>query len=179
MRNRWVQALAIVARSVVALLSAAGCVALRYLWIDPRDVDAAQGMYGFGDVIYFLFLGGLFSLVPTLFLLRLLRAAEPFWRALSWACLPWAAAMPLVGVTYVAMMRGGLAGTAPAGLLSAFMILRGFVSPASLAGLGLAWIMCDSFPALRRRLAWSIALEVLALAAFGAWFMSAWLHVGR
>ena len=179
MRNRWVQALAIVTGYVVALLAAAGCVAVRYLWIDPRDADSAQGMYAFGDVIYFLFLGGLFSLVPTLFLLRLLRAAEPFWRALSWACLPWAAAMPLVGVTYVAMMRGGLAGTAPAGLLSAFMILRGFVSPASLAGLGLAWIMCGSWPTLRRRLAWSIALEVLALAAFGTWFMSAWLHAGR
>ncbi len=173
------QALAIVAGYVVALLAAAECVSLRYLWIDPRDVDSAQGMYSFGDVIYFLFLGALFSLVPTLFLLRLLPAAEPFWRALSWACLPWAAAMSLVGVIYAAMVRGGLEGTAPAVLLSAFMILRGFMSPASLAGLGLAWIMCGSWPTLRRRLAWSIALEVLALAAFGAWFMSAWLHADR
>ena len=179
MRNRWVQALAIVAGSVVALLAAAECVAFRYLWIDPRDVAGAQEMYSFGDIIYFLFLGGLFSLVPTLFLLRLLRAAEPFWRALSWACLPWAAAMPLAGVTYVAMVRGGLGGTALAVLLSAFMILRGFVSPASLAGLGLAWLMCGSWPTLRRRPAWSIALEMPALTAFGAWFMSAWRHVGR
>jgi len=176
MRNRWVQALAIVAGYVVALLAAAGCVALRYLWIDPRVADASSGMYAFGDLMYFLFLGGLFSLVPTLFLLR---TAEPFWRALSWACLPWAATMPLAGVTYVAMVRGRLEGTALAGLLPALLILRGMVSPASLAGLGLAWIMCGSWPTLRRRLAWSIALEVLALAAFGAWFMSAWLHAGR
>ena len=179
MRNRWVQALAIVAGYVVGLLAAAGSVALRYLWIDPRDADSAKGMYPFGDVIYFLFLGGLFSLVPTLFLLRLLRAAERFWRALSWACLPWAAAMPLVAVTYVALVRGGLEGTAPAALLSAFLILRGFVSPASLAGLGLAWLMCGSWPTPRRRLAWSIAREMLALTAFGAWFMSTWLHTGR
>jgi len=179
MKNRWVAALAIVAGYAVALLAAAGCVALRYLSIDPRDVACAQGMYSFGDDIYFLFLGGLFSLVPTLFLLRLLRAAEPFWRVLSWACLPWAAAMPLAGVTYVAIVRSVLGGTALAALPSAFMILRGFMSPASLAGLGLAWIMCGRWAVLRRRLARSIALEVLALAAFGAWFMSAWLHAGQ
>lgn len=173
------QALAIVTGYFVALLAAAGCVALRYLWIDPRDADAAQGMYAFGDLIYFLFLGGLFSLVPTFFLLRLLRVAEPFWRVFSWACLPWAAAMPVAAVIYVAMVRGGLEGTAPPALLSAFMILRGFLSPASLAGLGLAWLLCGSWPTLRRRLAWSIALEVLALAAFGAWFISALLQAGR
>jgi len=45
MQNRWVQALAIFAGYVAALLAAAGCVALRYLWIDPRDADAAQGAW--------------------------------------------------------------------------------------------------------------------------------------
>ena len=86
--------------------------------------------------------------------------------------------MPLAGTAYLAMVRGGFEGTGLALLLSLFLILRDFVSPASLAGLGLAWLMGDRWPTFRRRVAWAGALEVLALAAFGAWFTRLWLHAG-
>src|SRR5205814_7044532 len=119
----------------VALGAAAALVALRYLWADPQDVAASPGMYEFGDFLEFLVLGGLFSLVPTFFLLRMLCGAERFWRALSWACLAWAAAAPLVWLTDQAVGRGGQETSAGAAVLSLFVLLRGFVGPASFLGL--------------------------------------------
>jgi hypothetical protein len=170
MRTTALRGLVIAAGYLAALVAAAACVAVRYIWVDPRDVAASSGMYAFGDFIEFLVFGGLFSLVPTFFLLRMLRQVERFWRALSWMCLALAVEAPLVWLLYQAVARGGQEHSAGAALLSLFVLLRGFSSPAIFLGIAVAWIMCAPWPAIRRRLVWSLAFEAVALLSFGAWF---------
>jgi len=157
MKQPWRRALDIAAGYPAALGAAAGCVALRSLWIDPRDLAASPGRYAFGDVVELLVVAGLFALVPTVFLLRPLRRVERFWQALSWAVLVWAGAAPLVWLLQQAVARGAQPGVPGAALLSLFVLLRGFVSPASFLAIALAWLLCAPRPRIRRRLAWSLA----------------------
>lgn len=164
---------------VLALVGAGAFVAWRQGLIDPRDAAASSGMHAFGEVVSFLAVASVLSLVPTFLLLRILRESERGSAAVSKLLLLWAATAP------VAVLATAAASSGPAGqpmsspflaLASAFGILRLFVSPVALVAILLA---AGAFaqPRPRRRLRRAAGLEAAGLVALAAWLVRAlWSH---
>src|SRR5262249_55356323 len=67
----------IAAGFVLAAAAADFAVHARYWFIDPRDVAGSQGMFAAGDLILFVFVFGVLSLLPALFLLHTLLQTHP------------------------------------------------------------------------------------------------------
>ena len=161
---------------VLSFVLSFGVVQLRYLFLDPAVVEASSGMYAFGDLLGGLLLGGLFSLVPTWFLLRALANDPGLQGLLSWAGLAWAATAPVSPVMLFLGAGGASRGPLDQALLllHVLSVLRGVVIPGSLLALGLAWWLGRE-PAPRRRVAAALALELGGLLGVAAWLAKALL----
>ena len=82
MRTRGKVAL-VVTGYVVAVLVAAGVVAVYVALTDSPDRQASSGMYAFGDSLLFLAVFGVVGAVPTGAALFYLRSCRRFWPALA------------------------------------------------------------------------------------------------
>jgi hypothetical protein len=185
MSKPWVRAVAIAGGYCLALWAAGALVELRHRGVDPADIAASPGMWAFGDLMSFLVVAGVLCVLPTYFLLRMLRGVDQLWTTLSWACAGWGALAPLAVVSFrLISLPPPLAPGAARPILSpwqsaalvvsAMALLRMFVSPGSLGFLVLAWRMSLSPPA-RRRMLWAAALEACAMIPLAGWMISAML----
>jgi hypothetical protein len=68
---------------VAALLGALGIVWIYVIQTSGPVRDASPGMYGWGDMLFFLALFGAFSIVPTAFAFSLARRSSVFWTVCS------------------------------------------------------------------------------------------------
>ena len=161
MRTRSKVAL-VVAGYVVAVLVAAGVVAVYVSLTDGPDRQASSGMYAFGDSLLFLAVFGVVGAVPTGAGLFYLRPCRRFWPVLAVAALVIAATGALALVDYLA--TGTDRSLLPA-VWSAFGVLRILVAPLLALGFGLATVFA---PSRSPRLA-LLAAALTEVAVFGGW----------
>lgn len=163
----------ILAGYALALLAACLGPLMQYWFRDPDVAGHSSGMTAFGDLVWGMFVGGIFSLVPTVFLLRLLRGVQGFWRVLSWVGVPWVAAPYLAGAAFWLAGKLHQEGQGWGVALSAFLVVRGVACLPSLCGLVLAWFMCGAWPDLRSRLGRCVAADAVVVLAYGIWVFKA------
>lgn len=167
-----------------ALAVAGGCgsVWLAGLARDPRVVDASSGMYAFGDLLHFLLVAGLLSLVPTWLVIRALRRSPPAQGLVGTVLLLWAASgtAALLGFLVTGRLADGPAHTlsAWAALVSGLSVLRLVTCLPSLLLAVLGWRGLST-PEARRRATWAIRLEAVTCLAAGGWLVLALRSAGR
>jgi hypothetical protein len=83
---------------VAAFAAATVAVFIRQLLMQGSEADASSGMSAFGDSLYFFGVFGLLSLVPTAWLLIMLRPYAWFWSALSIGCLAASIIVPAITI---------------------------------------------------------------------------------
>ena len=147
---------------VVAVLVAAGVVAVYVALTDSPDRQASSGMYAFGDSLLFLAVFGIVGAVPTGVALFFVRSWRRCWPVLAVAALVIAATGALAIVDYLA--TGTDRSLLPA-VWSAFGVLRILVAPLLALGFGLATVFA---PSRSPRLA-LLAAALTEVAVFGGW----------
>ena len=137
--------------------------------LDPADPQASGGMQAFGDLLLFVGVFGVASLLPTGLALYWLRQHQGFWQAISSLGL----LLALTGVAAALLHAVGrhVAPHSVLGALAAFSVLRLLLSPLCALALGLGSLL-TAFTAQRRLLLLATALELLACAYIAvAWVM--------
>jgi hypothetical protein len=158
---------------IACLLIASAAVAIRIAATSGPDRQAAGGMYGFGDTIFFVAIFGVPALVPTGAALFFLKPYRLFWSVLS----ALAVALAATGIAAVVLYAiGRNATTSCLGTLAGYSVLRILVSPL----LALAFAVCAVFSSYRvPRIALFTAalIEVAVCAYVGAvWLVPLFLH---
>jgi hypothetical protein len=168
MRTRGKVAL-VVTGYVVAVLVAAGVVAIYTALTDSPDRQASSGMYAFGDSLLFLAVFGVVGAVPTGVGLFFLRSCRRCWPVLAVAALIIAATGALALAEYLVAWSGG---SPLLGAWSAFSVLRILVAPLLAIGFGLATVFAPSrFPRLAL-----LAATLAEAAVVGGWVAALWLR---
>jgi hypothetical protein len=99
--NKFLKIGLVIGGYVVAFVIAFALAWLRQLTMQEVDpVQFAGGMYGFGDLLFFLGLFGALSFIPTAMALFFLRPFPKFWTFLSIAALIVAATAPLAVILF-------------------------------------------------------------------------------
>ena len=168
MRTRGKIAL-VVTGYVVAVLVAAGVVAVYIALTDSPDRQASSGMYAFGDSLLFLAVFGVVGSIPTGAALFYLRSWPRYWPVLAVAALIIAATGALALAEYLAVWSGA---STLLGAWSAFSVLRILVAPFLALGFGLATVFA---PSRSPRLA-LLAATLAEAAVFGGWVAALWLR---
>jgi hypothetical protein len=160
----------VVAGYVLSVLGGIVAVALNELFISEEIQQTSGGMVAFGDVVLFVFVTGLFSLLPTWFLLRLWVRNSP--RSLIVAELALAAAGP---VSWLAMVFIGSLGPHPGpppaalpwiGPLIAFVAIPRIVSGPIMIAIEGATIFLVDERQTRRLLGLAMLGDLIPMAAF-------------
>ena len=154
---------------VVAVLVAAGVVAVYVALTDSPDRQASSGMYAFGDSLLFLAVFGLMGSIPTSAALFYLRSSPRCWPVLAVAALIIAATGALALAEYLAVWNGA---STLLGASSAFSVLRILVAPLLALGFGLATVFA---PSRSSRLA-LLAATLAEAGVFGGWVAALWLR---
>jgi len=156
----------------VALLGA-GLIFMRYLQykLHPDDANTYSVMWGFGDWMLGVFIGGLF-LVPTFFLLLMIAKSEAASVLYSKIALAFSLTAPLsVGLLFIPAVAQGWVVGGPC-------MYRLLDSPVVLLGLGMSRLMAR-FPRAKRLTSYALLVEfgtlVLIVASMSG---SMWLHRG-
>lgn len=156
----------IAAGYAAAAVITAFLVWVRYLFINPADVNASSGMYAGGDLVMFVLICGTLSLGPTFFLLRFLNEQYP--RTLAAFLLAFSATGP-ISLGLLQLLTSGAPRFPGAldkflGLAMLFLIFPRVVAiPVVWLGLGIALLLARE-KLTRALLVCALALETLPLA---------------
>ena len=157
--------------AAVAVVSA-GLIVMRYLAYlrHPDDVAASSGMWAGGDMILEFFICGLF-LVPTFFLLLVIRQSEPASVFYSKLLLAFSLTLPLSAGLFLipAVAQGWMPG-----ILCMYRVLG---SPMVLVAIVLSRVM-TRFPRAKRLTSYALLVELGTLVLIaGSLFGSAKMHL--
>jgi hypothetical protein len=158
---------------IACFLLACAAAAVRVALTGGSASQAASGMYGFGDTVFFVAVFGATSLVPTGAALFFLRPYRPFWKVLS----ALGVALAVAGVAAVVVFIVGRHETdSRLAMWAGVSVLGILVSPL----LALAFLVCAVLsPHRPSRFAFiaAAAMEAAVSAYAGAfWFVHVFLH---
>jgi hypothetical protein len=154
---------------IVAVLVAAGVVAVYVTLTDGPYRHASSGMYAFGDALLFLAVFAAVGAVPTGAALFYLRSWRRCWPVLGVVGLVVAATGALSLADYLVTWTGA---SRALGAWSAFGVLRILVAPLLALGFGLATVFSPTRPSRLLLL----AATLVELAVFGGWVAALWIR---
>src|SRR4029077_16149246 len=150
----------------VVLVVAAALLFGRHLQELRYPVDAAGGMWAFGDAMLWIFIACLF-MVPTAFLVWVMAKSESIYKTYSQLLLGLSLSAPLslgvvtLGQNYLAQSVG------------AFCLVRLGVSPFILLGIGVSRLVAR-FDRAKQLVSYALLIEGLTLAGAVALFIHSW-----
>ena len=154
----------------IAVLLASGAVALRAAHTSGPDAQASSGMYAFGDAVIWVCVFGLCALIPTGFLLFLLRPHRRFWVVFSTIAVGIGVTSIIAAIIYV---TGRAQVGTTLGNLAQFSVLRILLTPL----LAITFLVCavvSSWRGPRMALLIAALMEmVTAIWIGGLWVLGA------
>jgi hypothetical protein len=160
---------------VVAVLVAAGVVAVYVALTDSPDRQASSGMYAFGDAALWVAVVGTVGLLPTGLALFFLRPVRPFWTLLAAVGLGVAATGAAALILYIV----GRAATPPSALSAAAALTPLRMLPAPLFAVAfLVGGLISPYQAPRWTLWAAAGVEIVVSAYIGiVWFLPIFLSL--
>jgi hypothetical protein len=151
--------------AMVVLVAAALLLARHIQYVTHRaDANTYGGMYAFGDLMLGLFIGGLF-LIPTLFLVLVIRKSEPAYTRYSQILLGLSLTAPIsLGTLLIPAVSQGNS------FLGWFCMGRLFASPIVIAGLAVSRLLAR-FDRAKRLTLYALLVELGTIALMVALFL--------
>jgi hypothetical protein len=155
---------------VASLLAAYAAVHVRNATLDVSPADASGGMYAFGDMLLFLGVFGVCSLVPTVLALWFLRGVPRLWTILSAIAIALAAGA-VISACILPLTARTASPPAAVAAISFVALLLMFAAPILAAAFLLSAVVA---PTRRTRLmlAGAAAVEVVSVLPYVFWMVA-------